>query len=195
VLICLQAEVNWGYSIAHPDYGCASCHVPHNSAGDNDSVPLWNPEHTTTTLDTFYAGSNTFDSTGAAPDGGSKLCLSCHDGTYDHVDSVHSFGTGVRTGFDEDNDGNDDAYGMGSLENSHPISIDYATAAAADSELKPLNELPAGAVDGHGKVQCSSCHDPHATAADYGADPFKNLRWTYSSGPSKAAFCRNCHVK
>ena len=29
---------------AHPDYGCKSCHVPHNAYND-DAVPLWNPDH------------------------------------------------------------------------------------------------------------------------------------------------------
>jgi hypothetical protein len=177
---------------AHPDYGCESCHVPHNSVGDHNTVPLWNPAHQETALlaDAHYSGSNTLDATLTGPTGASKLCLSCHDGSYSAIASTHSKEFSA-TG------------GMGLLENTHPISFDYAEVQALDDELKPIDQLPEGAVDGNGDMQCISCHDVHATAADYGSAEFANLRWLYDNVRitgqptvlNNAAFCRNCHLK
>jgi hypothetical protein len=182
----------WATAVqAHPDYGCDSCHVPHNSVGDHNTVPLWNPEHQDTALlaDAHYSGSNTLDATLTGPTGASKLCLSCHDGSYAGISTDHSF---TASG------------GMGLLENSHPISFNYSETQALDDELKPEDQLPEGALDGNGDVQCISCHDVHATAATWSAgDSGNNLRWLYDNevleGGSvqlnNAAFCRNCHLK
>ena len=181
---------------AHPEYGCGSCHVPHNAAGDNSEVPLWNPAHVTTTLTDNYTASQTTTATMEAPNGASALCLSCHDGTYSHVDSEHSFGEGLRTGVDEDGDGNDDAYGMGSLANTHPISFVYdAALASADGELVDPATLATDVLDGNSRMQCSSCHDVHNTAAGHDpADAGGNLRWATGYGTG-ATFCRHCHAK
>lgn len=176
---------------AHPDRGCSSCHVPHGGAGDNSSVPLWNPEHTETALlanATYTPNAGSTDAVLTGPTGASKLCLSCHDGSYDHVTNAHSFMAqqGEAT--------------MGLLANSHPISFDYEAVQAVDPDLKPVADLPEGALDGGGDVQCVSCHDVHKTAADYGDVEFSNLRWDYygavvgGEGPT-AKFCRNCHLK
>jgi hypothetical protein len=181
---------------AHPDYGCQSCHVAHNATGDNSEVPLWNPAHTTTTLTGNYAPSDTTDATMSGPNGASKLCLSCHDGTYSHVDSEHSFGDGIRTGYDDDEDGNDDAYGMGSLAGTHPISFIYDTQLSTDDgELVDPTTLASDILDSNSRMQCTSCHDVHNTAAGHTPeDANNNLRWAYGYG-TYAAFCRNCHEK
>ncbi len=175
---------------AHPEFGCHSCHVPHGAASDV-SVPLWNPLHTETTLTGNYT-SQTMDAETSAPDGASKLCLSCHDGTYDHVSADHSFGDGKA---------------MGALESNHPISFVYDSALAAeDGELVDPSTLASDILDENGKMQCTSCHDVHATsvpdiednpdtARDESADQ-PNLRWPYYfSYNITAQFCRNCHVK
>ena len=163
-------------SQAHPDYGCDSCHVPHNAAADQ-AVPLWNPEHTTTTLTGNYTSPTMQADTSGGVDGASKLCLSCHDGTHPHVDADHT---------------------IASLETSHPVSFVYDQAlATADGELVDPTTLASDILDINSKMQCTSCHDVHATAA---ASP--NLRWPYENafGPggfigNNAAFCRNCHNK
>jgi hypothetical protein len=161
---------------AHPDYGCSSCHVPHNAASDT-AVPLWNPEHTTTTLTGNYS-SPTMDATTGEVDGASKLCLSCHDGSLSKIN-----GTEAQ---------------IHSLETAHPISFVYDTAlATADGELVDPTTLASDILDANAKMQCTSCHDVHATAA---AAP--NLRWPYANAfgaggtvLNNAAFCRNCHLK
>ena len=73
-----------------------------------------------------------------------------------------------------------------------PATVD---APAPDAGLAPVEDVRAlGALDPDDSVQCISCHDPHATAADYGEAEFRNLRWSYTHAPgSTAAFCRNCH--
>lgn len=197
MLIMVGCVVGWGVvntADAHPDYGCASCHVPHAAAADQ-AVPLWNPDHTTTVLTTNYS-SDTMDAATSAPDGASKLCLSCHDGSYSHVDDDHSFASSARP------TGN-----LGGLETSHPISFVYdAALAAADGELVDPTTLPSDILDANSKMQCTSCHDVHGTSvADIPDDPTTgtdesvnqpNLRWPYYSGYGvTAAFCRNCHLK
>lgn len=187
---------------AHSDYSCASCHVPHtaNSDVDGKSVPLWNPDHKTTTLTGNYT-SPTMDATTGAPDGSSKLCLSCHDGSYGHVEDAHAFSSPARSSGE-----------MGTLETSHPISFSYAEAFATDGELEDPANLASDVLDANGKMQCTSCHDVHATAApavpsgnvDDPATPddesMQNyyLRWTYQTAGyapgSTSAFCRKCHV-
>ena len=188
--ICL---VTWGVAAstaqAHPDYGCNGCHVPHAAAADK-SVPLWNPQHTTTTLTGKYT-SDTMDATTSAPDGASKLCLSCHDGSYDHITTEHAFGSGN---------------GMGTLATNHPISFVYDSAlASADGELVDPTTLAKDVLDANSKMQCTSCHDIHGTeTGDVTDDPntakdetvsSPNLRWNYYGRAATASFCRNCHEK
>jgi hypothetical protein len=172
--LCVLGSVS--VTQAHPDYGCDSCHVPHNAAADQ-AVPLWNPEHTTTTLTGNYTSPTMQGDTSGGVDGASKLCLSCHDGTHPHIDADHS---------------------IAALETTHPVSFVYDQAlATADGELVDPTTLASDILDVNSKMQCTSCHDVHATAA---AAP--NLRWAYANAygasgfiGNNAAFCRNCHVK
>jgi hypothetical protein len=140
----------------HSTRSCESCHVPHGTTGDNSQVPLWNPEHSTTTLTGSYTASEATQATLGNPDGASKLCLSCHDGSYAHVNSLHKFGAGNT---------------LGALSNSHPVSFVYdaalvaAEAAASNgvAELKDPSTLAQDVLDGQNKMQCTSCHDIHST--------------------------------
>jgi hypothetical protein len=189
VLMVVTVGVAWqGVGVnqaqAHPESGCSSCHVPHAAYGDSVEVPLWNPTHTTTTLVEFYS-SPSMDADVGQVDGASKLCLSCHDGSYPRVQSEGrtNFGTGGA---------------LATLENSHPVSFIYDQAlATADGSLKDPTTLPQGILDGNSKVQCTSCHEVHATPT---RQVEKNLRWAYvtSGGPTSnttTSFCRNCHIK
>ena len=55
---------------------CIFCHAPHNAAPD---TALWNRRNPGTTY-TPYTSSTTKSNPGQ-PNGGSLMCLSCHDGT------------------------------------------------------------------------------------------------------------------
>lgn len=56
---------------------CVFCHTPHNA---NPKVPLWNHAPSAAGNYTPYE-SLTLDAAVGQPDGASKLCLGCHDGT------------------------------------------------------------------------------------------------------------------
>ena len=70
---------------------CKPCHVPHNAV-TGLIAPLWNHEVTTATY-TLYS-SSTLDSSVGQPEGRSKLCLSCHDGTV-AIDNFGGFAGGT----------------------------------------------------------------------------------------------------
>lgn len=55
---------------------CIFCHTSHHSAS---TAPLWNREDSSVVYSLY--DSSTLLSTPDQPDGASKLCLSCHDGT------------------------------------------------------------------------------------------------------------------
>ncbi len=160
---------------------CVVCHTPHNAI--DGASPLWNHELSTQTY-TLYT-SFTLDATMGQPDGNSKLCLSCHDGTV----AVDNFGGTT--------DGNDYITGEANLgtdlSNDHPISFTYdATLASDDGGLFDPSTTDSGlggSIDADmlfdGKLQCASCHDPHNNA---------NGNFLVMSNDA-SALCLTCHDK
>ncbi|MBI5663134.1 MAG: cytochrome C [Ignavibacterium album] len=139
---------------------CQPCHTPHNADASLTDAPLWNHQTTTTTF-TLYSSSTLTTTTIGQPDGSSKLCLSCHDGTV----ALENFGgttTGTHFISGEHNLGV-------TLANDHPISFIYNTAlATADGGLfDPATHTTSlgGTINNDlligGKLQCASCHDVH----------------------------------
>jgi len=185
-----------GAYAAHSDHGCGNCHVPHKAADATDpdaswGVPLWSTAQTADGLPTFTLySSTTFDTLGTdigQPDGPSKLCLGCHDGSY------------VVFGFIPDSEA---IFGVDDLAKTHPISFTYDTTLAGKI---PNNELrdPTVATSGLGgtidedlldemhKMQCTSCHDVHTSGiGDY------LLRYDIGADNSDdQILCRVCHDK
>ncbi len=138
---------------------CVVCHTPHNADATVADAPLWNHEVTTATYTLYSSGS--LDATLGQPDGSSKLCLSCHDGTV----AVDNFGG--RTNGNEFVTG-DDLIGT-DLSNDHPVSFVYdAALASADGGLfdpTTTNSGLGGTINDDllisSKLQCASCHDVH----------------------------------
>ena len=169
---------------AHSDLGCDSCHVPHRAGapGDMAGVPLWNPDRDADMSGITIYSSTTLDATVGQPDGNSKLCLSCHDGT-----GVFSApGTGGHLGTD--------------MSTTHPISFVFDdTLATSDGELYEPTTTNSGLggtidedmLDPDHKLQCASCHDPHSSAAV--ADGY--LRIANDSGAGGGQLCKTCHDK
>ena len=162
--------------------GCASCHKLHNANGGGESGPLWDHETTTATF-TLYS-SNTLNATINSPsDFGSKLCLSCHDGTV----AIDSFGGATGTTFITGPSNLDI-----NLSNDHPISFIYNTALAnTDGGLKD----PESADSGLGgtiqedllvtdMVECTSCHNIHGS----------NTKLLVMSNAG-SDLCLTCHAK
>jgi predicted CXXCH cytochrome family protein len=140
---------------------CVFCHTPHNSL---PSSPLWNKDDPGYTYTLYH--SSTIQAAPGQPDGTSILCLSCHDGTT-ALGSVLS-----RTG-DIPFTGGITSLPQGAsnlstdLANDHPISFDYTTSlSAADGQLKDPASVHSSISLRNGRMQCTSCHDPHRNLTD-----------------------------
>lgn len=176
---------------------CIACHTPHNSDTTVSDAPLWNHELTTSTF-TMYARSSLDGTITGQPDGVSRLCLSCHDGTV----AKDSFGGATGTDFVTGNEnlGTD-------LSDDHPISITYnPTTAASDGGLHNPSttnvtigtggdKTRTGNIEtvmlAAGTVQCSSCHDVHNTFTVPGlvGEPLLKV------SKAGSALCLTCHDK
>jgi hypothetical protein len=166
----------------HDSFTCANCHISHKGGGD--SGPLWNTKNTDDSLPTFALySSRTFDALGTdigQPDGASKLCLGCHDG------SSGGFSSGSKA-----------LFRAADLSRSHPISFTYDSSLASRVRKGGLHDpatTPSGLggtiakdlLDGNGKLQCTTCHDVHAS----GKGP-NHLR--YDDGRGGDRMCQVCH--
>lgn len=170
---------------------CIACHTPHNASTTVTNAPLWN--HTTTATTFALYTSPTLNSTVGQPDGTSKLCLSCHDGTV----ALDSFGGTTGSIYLSGS-----AVLGTSLADDHPVSMLYDTAlSTADGALaNPAAQtvtIGAGSQTRTGtiaavmlranKVQCASCHDVHNT--------FTNGPNLLVKSNAASALCLTCHVK
>lgn len=174
---------------------CKFCHVPHNAIAPE---PLWGhrlseiPQYETPEVYSLSGGRMQ----APQPDGSSKLCLSCHDGSVALGEVVgmkepiamagtHMLGPGTRGHIGAD------------LSGSHPVSIvvrgsqDGASAIDSDMGVKPVQAIEADPdvrLDKAGKMQCTSCHDPHL---DRYYQPGKVPRFWVK--PSVEEVCLTCH--
>jgi len=162
---------------------CQPCHTPHNANQSVTAAPLWNHAFTTATYQ-MYTGYE-FGPGGAgygvtAPDGTSKLCLSCHDGSI----AMGSFGSQV--GFAHMTS----AAKLGlNMKDDHPVSFVYDSIQAGGvwdkthvyQGTKTVNDL----LDKQGKIQCTTCHLAHANPYGY--------QLVMSNQGS--ALCLACHKK
>ncbi len=154
---------------------CSVCHVPGNGTVPGSGA-LWDESADSDKRYKLYGtGSGAL---GAA----SLLCLSCHDGS----SAIDAFG-GMEGGGSMENIGGGRAV-IGrnrDLSGDHPVGVeypgwnrDYRSKVAVEQE--GYVQLPGG------RVECSSCHDPHGQS---GVDMLlvkSNVR---------SALCLTCHRK
>ncbi len=163
---------------------CIVCHTPHFANVDVGESPLWNHQLSNASYTPY--SSNTLTAAVGQPDGISKLCLSCHDGTV-ALDNfgVTTTGTNFITG----------AGLIGTdLNNDHPVSFTYdANLANLDGELYDptiTNSGLGGTINADmlfgGKLQCASCHDVHNST---GIDKLLLI------SNDASALCLTCHNK
>jgi len=175
---------------------CRTCHVPHDH--QRALYPeglLWNHEVTnqTFTTYTFMDGTSTDQ-----PDGISKLCLGCHDGTVG-IDEWDGKNQGAGTEFIGGGDLVPGAGNAGSLARTHPLSVTYNyDAADADGLLDPATTAMGTSGMVHevlenGKVQCSSCHDVHDNESVAGTHLLRVE--TKASQGTASGLCLTCHNK
>jgi predicted CXXCH cytochrome family protein len=149
---------------------CVFCHTPHNA--NPVSPPLWNREFSSANYVPYDSAS--LQSAIGQPNGYSKLCLSCHDGTIalgalknirGESATVQMSGAGVGGVMPAG------ATLVGtSLLNDHPVSMVFdQSVRAADGELADPATLtgrvrlyPGTSPAVRDSVQCTSCHDPHS---------------------------------
>ena len=136
---------------------CEFCHAPHRSG---QAHPRWNTELSEVIYTTYR--SSTLKAAVGQPNGASKLCLSCHDGTIalgttpggSRVAPVA--GGAARMARGKTNLGID-------LSDDHPVSFVYDSGLAARNgqlEFPTALRRPVR-LDRYDRLQCTSCHDPH----------------------------------
>jgi predicted CXXCH cytochrome family protein len=159
---------------------CIFCHAPHNVIPN--VTPLW--DHTLSSQSYTTYTSSTYGSGVQTPGAGSsKLCLSCHDGTVAAGLTVTKgliATTGVMAATDI----------LGAnLSTSHPVSMAPVDDGSLATSLftAPSSTKDPAVVLVSGKVECTTCHDPHAPRNDPVVPMF--LVRPNSNG----ALCLACH--
>lgn len=145
---------------------CKFCHIPHNPI---EPEPLWGHKlSAVSSYDTpeMSAGRGT-RTLAPQPDGSSRLCLSCHDGTVALGDISGEPQHIAMVGAQRLSRGRRGFIGT-DLSGSHPISFVMPEQAAnkvgQDMGIRPLSAIHADQdvkLDARGKMQCTTCHDPH----------------------------------
>jgi hypothetical protein len=165
---------------------CIFCHSSHTTSSEG---PLWN--HKTTAPGSFKTYERTtMNSRAEQPNGATKLCLSCHDGTI-AVGAIKGLSQPVsmaNVSADGSLPSSRRSHLGSDLTGSHPVSVKFKqSTAVADDHLRwpPLD--PAGDVklDGNGYVQCTACHDPHNDS--------KSERYPFWNKTSFDEVCAVCH--
>lgn len=194
---------------------CVFCHTPH--AANPEEGPLWNRNFSQATYEPYASASLEF--TPGQPNGTSKLCLSCHDGTialdalrnkpgrggFSDIPQSAGFDFGGTTGVGNTMPPGPFGPASGStrllgtdLRNDHPISFQFTQAISlSDGELVDPATLggpntPMGQVklDEAGRVQCTACHEPHDNQYT------KFLRANkFHNSLVQPQICRLCHNK
>ena len=199
---------------------CIFCHTPHNAVINQG---LWNRKlsdqsfghYTSSTLNISkkeLEGTSDYNE----PNGSSRLCLGCHDG----VTALGAIirGSGGSAGTDiamtasvmSEHDGISNVFDRNKITNHHhPVSFNYAKVwtslnglSAGDLPLGQYNFPPKNMdgnvdvnvkLDREGRMQCTTCHDPHQTQDNSeGAPPFW-VEPTDSFPNSHDAVCISCH--
>jgi predicted CXXCH cytochrome family protein len=166
---------------------CLFCHTPHNA---KPAVPLWNHKlsegytyqvYQSTALQATVAQPQTSDS--------SKLCLSCHDGTVALGDTVNNGlipfqNVPLDQKLPPSSRSNLAGAGL-NLADDHPVA--FVPDLALNNQLRLPSTGDPVKLDYQGRLQCTSCHDPHN---EY-VDPVEN-RFLVKNN-SAAAICTTCH--
>lgn len=146
---------------------CKFCHIPHNPVVP---VPLWS--HRLSKVAQYRTPEMSSGRGGRVlspqPDGASRMCLSCHDGTVALGDvggeksPIPMVGAQFLTRDRPSFIGTD-------LSGSHPVSFVVPDHLIEDSgrdmglrSLTAIEADPDVNLDAQGKMQCTSCHDPHS---------------------------------
>jgi len=163
---------------------CNVCHARHNASTSGIQAPLWN--HSLSNSSYTVYNSPTLNAVVGQPDGDSKLCLSCHDGTV----AIDNYGGNTN--------GNYYISGLAEigtdLSDDHPISFVYDGALSQQDGHLADPSIASSGLGGtietdllkNRKMQCTSCHDVHNTRG------YKGL---LVKSNNRSALCLTCHYK
>ncbi len=185
---------------------CRVCHAPHDKQGERYKAGLlWNRNLSSKTYTPYSSGSLGAGTIGQ-PQGLSKLCLGCHDGTV----ALNAF-----DGYVGDGDGIGllpNRFKIGSsiqnfsLYGTHPISVQYVgnPKIGKPGGLHNPASINWSYSDGmqvlktldNGMVQCPSCHDVHDRVA-VALTPLLRAptRKDHAGAITASALCLTCHDK
>jgi predicted CXXCH cytochrome family protein len=154
---------------------CVFCHISH-TAGPKSLSNRPDPGNRHQPYE-----SSTMKAKADKPTGASRICLSCHDGTIAPgqtrngrirmVGGERPIEVGKRSNLGTD------------LRRSHPVSF----RPAASSTVHPPRGGDKVKLDGAGRLECTSCHDPHS---EYGDPVVGKFLVKQSEG---SALCLSCH--
>ena len=159
---------------------CIPCHTPHNA---NTIAPLWNHEMSVMVYTLYTSPTGTMDSVVGQPGPASKVCLACHDGTVAEDAYGAHLGSVFMSG--------DAAVGAGgNLNDDHPIGMEWGheTVGAGTCTIchtPPGFGTPSNVPMFDGKVECSTCHDPHNTY------PYRAM---VRINTVDSEICKTCHT-
>lgn len=164
---------------------CIFCHTVHKTTGQ---TPLWSHQFSAVTNYTVYSSARlqSLNVVVPQPDGSSRLCLSCHDGTV-ALGMVSSRTSPIQMQNSVTTMPTTSTANLGTdLSGDHPISFVYdQTLASTDTSVKDPTTLDKRVkLDPQSKVQCTSCHNPHDD--QYGSFLVMDN--------SSSALCLVCHV-
>jgi len=164
---------------------CVFCHTPHHSNGEQ---PLWNHAMSSVSNYVVYSSARltNLNVNVPQPNGSSRLCLSCHDGTV-ALGNITSGAAQIEMqgGTTTLPLGNPNNLGT-DLSQDHPVSFIYdSDLAARDADVNDPAGLstPVVKMDPLHRLQCNSCHNPHD-------DQYGNFLVMDNTG---SALCLVCH--
>ncbi|MGB7585340.1 MAG: cytochrome c3 family protein [Terriglobales bacterium] len=162
---------------------CMFCHTPHNAAS---GPMIWNQKLSERSFPTYSSSTLQATISPIGPQDSSKLCLSCHDGTIalgdTENDGLIQFVQGSSYTLPPSSPSNLAGAG-GGFTDDHPFGFVPRLTAEIHNPLSG----DAVRLDANGKIQCTSCHDPHQESID----PIVNKFLVKSNESS--AICQSCH--
>lgn len=183
---------------------CRVCHVPHDHGrGQYSNGLLWNHGVSSKTY-TMYdnAWSDTLTGTQSAqPDGTSKLCLGCHDGSV-AIDTFDKYAGGAWYMEDENLNLVIPRFTDGTnldFKGTHPLSIEFPAGEIGTEFNDPAvaawygGSTVASTLDNN-KIQCTTCHDVHDQESVPGTNLLRAPQ-TIAQGGTPSQLCLICHIK
>jgi predicted CXXCH cytochrome family protein len=151
---------------------CSACHTPHRERPPA-AAPLWDAD---ADLSRRFGNAAAGD---ARVGEGTRMCMRCHDGTVakDTLGGVRQ----PRSPYTR----HPGLFTAGHGGSDHPVAVAYPD---FDRGYHPPSTVDAEGVVPvpHGRVECSSCHDPHnASGEDY----------MLVTSNDRSALCLACHIK